>query len=111
VEPAFNLATEHQMAARIHRIGQKENVQVIRFFVEDTYQELHEFFMLRKANTMFAAYKELHTAWKAAVDQSTADHTSEDIARGAFGIFRARVKEGYALQASKDAAKGVISMN
>jgi SNF2 family DNA or RNA helicase len=37
VEPAFNYATEHQGYARCYRIGQTEEVDITRLFVEETY--------------------------------------------------------------------------
>ena len=39
VDPWWNPATEDQAIDRIHRIGQKKNVEVIRFIVRDTVEE------------------------------------------------------------------------
>jgi hypothetical protein len=49
VEPAFNRATEHQAASRVYRIGQEEEVEIVRLLTKETYQELHESSMIKKA--------------------------------------------------------------
>lgn len=46
VEPGCNLAMEMQIGQRVHRFGQTEDVEVVRLFVEDTYNEIQENFML-----------------------------------------------------------------
>lgn len=103
IEPAFNWATEYQAASRVYRIGQTEPVEIIRLFTEGTYQELHEFFMLQKANTMFAAFEALQQASELVPGRETM--TASEIALGAFGMYRGRVKDMVNLQSSKDAAK------
>ncbi|KAL1594626.1 hypothetical protein SLS60_010387 [Paraconiothyrium brasiliense] len=104
VEPAFNWATEHQAYARVYRIGQKEQVEIIRLFVEKTYQELHEFYMLKKASTMFEAFAELHR--DVAKDSGgEADMPQENLAIKAFGMFRGRVQHLANLESSKRLAK------
>lgn len=36
MEPGFNPALEKQAIGRVHRLGQKRNVEIIRLFVKDT---------------------------------------------------------------------------
>ncbi|KAH7076102.1 hypothetical protein FB567DRAFT_596727 [Paraphoma chrysanthemicola] len=48
-EPAYNWATEHQGGSQAHRINKTQEVEIVRLFTEDTYQEAHEIFMLSKA--------------------------------------------------------------
>jgi hypothetical protein len=103
IEPAYNWATEYQAASRIYRIGQTEKVEIVRLFTEDTYQELHEFFMLNKANSMFAAFQALQDASDRVEGRD--QKSAAEIAMGAFGMFRGRVKELRDLQSSKDVAK------
>lgn len=104
VEPAFNHATEHQAASRIVRIGQQHKVEAIRLFAEGTYQELYEHYMLRKANTMFAAYKELH-ATRVRVDQLVC-LSDEEMAMKAFSIWRLRMRDITQVEAAKRQAMG-----
>lgn len=103
IEPAFNWATEYQAASRVYRIGQTEEVEIIRLFTKGTYQELHEFFMLQKANLIFAAFSALQEASDMVDDRESLSPTA--IALRAFGIFRSRVKQLLDLQSSKDIAK------
>ncbi|KAI4677412.1 uncharacterized protein J4E84_009097 [Alternaria hordeiaustralica] len=90
VEPAFNWATEHQAASRVYRFGQEEEVEIVRLFTEGTYQELHEAGMIKKANSMFAAFGELQSASEGLEDREKM--TTEEIAKGVFGIVRDRVR-------------------
>lgn len=89
VEPAFNWATEHQYAARVCRIGQTSPTEVFRLFTEDSYQELHEFSMIKEANSRVAGFDELHTAVRELKNRETL--SSEQLALGAFEIWRSRV--------------------
>jgi len=91
VEPAFNWATEHQAASRVHRFGQEQAVEIVRLFTEGTYQELHEAGMIMKAKSMFAAFGELQSASEGLEDREKM--TTEEIAKGAFGIVRDRVRD------------------
>jgi hypothetical protein len=104
-EPGYNWATEYQSYSRVYRIGQEMEVEVTRLFTEGTYQELHEHFMLRKAKSMFAAFKELQIAGDEATEDGASSQDEISIARAAFGIFRGRVLEARALQQAKDEAK------
>ncbi|KAI4671442.1 uncharacterized protein J4E88_009107 [Alternaria novae-zelandiae] len=90
VEPAFDWATEHQAGTRVYRIGQEQEVEIVRLFTEGTYQELHEAGMIKKANSMFAAFGELQSASESLEDREIM--TTEEIAKGAFGIVRDRVR-------------------
>ena len=36
MEPCFNVALEKQACGRVHRLGQKRNVQIVRIVVEDS---------------------------------------------------------------------------
>ncbi|KAF2271632.1 uncharacterized protein EI97DRAFT_487125, partial [Westerdykella ornata] len=105
-EPACNLATEHQAASRVVRIGQSDPVQISRLCTLNTYQEVQEWAMLLKANTMFAAYRGLYEAYGEANDNGE-DYTEDEIARGAFGIFRDRMRK-LAEQAKEHSAKGCL---
>jgi hypothetical protein len=105
-EPGYNWATEHQGTSRVYRIGQELEVEIIRLFTEGTYQELHEFFMLRKAKAMFAAFKELQVAGQEVADTIKSSQDEGEVAMAAFGIFRRRVLEAKAVGVSKEEAKG-----
>ena len=90
VEPAFNWATEHQAASRVYRFGQEQAVEIVRLFTEGTYQELHEAGMIKKANSVFAAFGELQSASEGLEDREKM--MTEEIAKCAFGIVRDRVR-------------------
>jgi len=63
----------------------------VRLFTEGTYQELHEAGMIKKANSMFAAFGELQSASEGLEDREKM--TTEEIAKGAFGMVRDRVRD------------------
>lgn len=104
VEPAFNWATEHQAGSRVYRTGQEQEVEIVRLFTEGTYQELHGAGMIKKASSMFAAFGELQSASEDTENRE--GMTSEDGARGAFGIICNRVRDRNAkdVQSSKEEA-------
>lgn len=62
VEPAYNWPTEYQAHSRVYRIGQREEVEIVRLFTENTYQEIHEHHMVSKASSIFAAFQSLKEA-------------------------------------------------
>jgi hypothetical protein len=103
VEPAFNYGTEYQAFSRIYRIGQTQEVEVIRLFTEGTYQEIHEHFMLQKVSPVFAAFQLLHEASSTLRGQG--NMTSTALAMSAFGMIRGRVKELKDVQSAKNVAK------
>lgn len=74
-EPGYYWVTEYQSYSRVYRIGQELKVEIARLFTEGTYQKMHEYFMLRKAKSMFAAFKELQVAGNEAAQASA---SSED---------------------------------
>jgi len=104
VEPAFIWATEHQAGTRVYRIGQEQEVEIVRLFTEGTYQELHEAGMIKKANSMFAAFGELQSASEGLEDREKM--ATEEIAKGAFGIVRdcVRGRDDKDVQSAKEDA-------
>ena len=48
VEPAYNVAIEHQGAHRVCRFGQDQMVSVVRLFLENSYQEAHDRALVKK---------------------------------------------------------------
>ncbi|KAH3918313.1 hypothetical protein HBI56_142340 [Parastagonospora nodorum] len=105
-EPGYNWATEHQGTSRVYRIGQELEVEIIRLFTEGTYQELHEYFMPRKAKAMFAAFKELQVAGQEAAEVTSSSQDEGEVAMAVFGIFRRRVLDAKMVESSKVQAKG-----
>ncbi|KAH7096015.1 P-loop containing nucleoside triphosphate hydrolase protein [Paraphoma chrysanthemicola] len=103
IEPAYNWATEYQAASRVYRIGQELEVEILRLFTEDTYQEMHEFAMVKKADSMFAAFQQLTTDSQKIPGRD--EMTPSEVALAAFGMYRGRVKELRDVQSSKDVAK------
>ena len=101
VEPAYNWPTEYQAHSRVYRIGQRGQVEIVRLFTEKTYQEIHEYHMVSKASSMFAAFQSL----KNAVDQVDKSVSREDMAMSAFGICRRRVKFAENISSAKLQAK------
>lgn len=71
----------------MYRIGQKEEVEIVRLFTEGTYQEIHKANMVSKANLMFSAFQVL----KDAEDEMRHSSSREEMAMNAFGICRAGV--------------------
>ena len=63
-------------------------MEIVQLFTENTYQEIHEHHMVSKASSIFAAFQSL----KEAQDQVDASADMGDMAMGAFGIYRRRVK-------------------
>lgn len=65
--------------------------------------ELYEFYMLKKANTMFTAFQALHRA--AQLVEGQKEMTASEITLAAFGMFRERVKDIFNLDVIKEMAK------
>lgn len=91
VEPAFNYATEHKGYACCYRIVQTKAVEIIRLFVEDTYQEVQEFHMTQKPKTLFAAFLEIKKEVREEARRVGTLRTNDGVSRDAFGQFRRRV--------------------
>ncbi|KAI4667188.1 uncharacterized protein J4E79_001873 [Alternaria viburni] len=84
------LITTYALNIAGHDAQHQEEVEIVRLFTEGTYQELHEAGMIKKANSMFAAFGELQSASESLEDRE--NMTTEEIAKGAFGIVRDRVR-------------------
>ncbi|KAF2110730.1 P-loop containing nucleoside triphosphate hydrolase protein [Lophiotrema nucula] len=102
-ESAFNYPTEFQATSRVVRIGQSQPVDILRLFVEGTYQELQEACMLRKGAPMFAAYGALARA-RRELQESSSNLSASDIMAGALGLWRQRAQDPLNVQSTKQIA-------
>lgn len=97
VESGFNCAAKHQAYSRSYRIGQTRSVEVVGLFVENTYQETHECYMLKKAGDTFAAYQDFNK-------ETTESSSLGDLSRSLCGMWRRRVRDQMNARTSKNTA-------
>lgn len=99
-EPGYNYATEFQAFCRVVRFGQTQETEVIRLFVESTYQEIQEHFMVKKGAPMMAAYGALERARKDALLDNP-NLSSNELMKAALGLWRHRALDPINVEAEK----------